>query len=161
GPMLLAVDRGARRDRLVHHLAPIAYYAASLVRRNTLQLFASISTATSAPTSKSSRGWVFTRSTRPEGRAAEDSLILPRKRGLVVWAGAPGAADGARSRMFSGRIDTSTLSPAPAPPSAPASITRLPASSIVPAPLRTSRTLPDKRFTRPMKSATMRFAGRV
>ena len=40
------------------------------VRRNTLQDLASISTATSAPTSKRSSGWVCTRNTWPDGSAA-------------------------------------------------------------------------------------------
>src|SRR5262249_5978798 len=114
-PVLLALHLDVRH-RLVHRLAPSAEVVLSGSRRNTLHWLAVASAATPSPKAKRGSGCVCTRSTGPESSSARYSLMLPRKVRSLIFAGTmPAWPLAAVRRMFSGRMATSTASPARAP----------------------------------------------
>ena len=131
--------------------------------RNTLHCAASISTATWSPTANTLRRMGL----HPKHLAGRQRRIIfadvaEERASLIVARAPPLPASSARARrMFSGP-DRDLDVVAGAEPVGQRDIElRSPAASMRAAAVRGARTLPGTRFTSPMKSATMRFAGRA
>src|SRR5882724_556927 len=132
---------------------------------NTLLCRLSNSTPTVWPTSSVRPESTWARMRVPSSRVTWQSMMLPRKVTSATFPGtvpgAPAPDAGAVRRRLSGRTATWTACPTTAPGGSATAIGCAPPTATRLSSPDARSTRPGSRLTRPMKSATVLFAGRV